>query len=92
MIDELEAQFRDAQAAAEAYSTEITEKYRAEFPPEVDDQGKPKPPTPELTVQRARAWTEAEREHLNALRQAATQAAVALHRARQQAEGHTAGD
>lgn len=82
-IDELEAQFKQAQAAAEAYSAEITEKYRREFPlPE----GWTGLPDPELLKERARAWTDAEREHLDGLRQAATAAAVALHRAREAAK------
>ena len=92
-IEELEAQFKAAQAASEAYSAEVTEKYKREIPPEVDEKtGKELPVTPELSLQRARAWSDAEREHLAGLRAAATQAAVLLSRARQQAEGHTAGD
>lgn len=91
-VEDLEAQFKTAQAAVEAYSGEITEKYRAEYPPEVDEKGKALPPTPDLLLERARAWTEAEREHLDGLRTAAREAAVALHRARREAPGHTTGD
>lgn len=89
-IEELEAAFKQAQAATEAYSTEVTERYRAQMPdsPEWTGPG----PDPEMTVARARAWTDAEREHLASLRQAWTAAAVELHRARQTAEGHTSGD
>lgn len=89
-IEELEAAFKAAQAAAEAYSAEVVQRYREEIPdsPEWPGPG----PEPEAAVARARAWTDAEREHLATLRQAATQAAVELHRARQQAEGHTSGD
>lgn len=89
-IDELEAQFRTAQAATEAYSQEITEKYRAAMPDPAEWKGPG--PDPAMAYERAKAWTDAEREHLNSLRTTAREAAVALHRARQQAEGHTSGD
>jgi hypothetical protein len=88
-IQDLEAQLTAARAATEAYSAEITEKYRAEYPLPDGWTGLP---DPELLRQRAQAWTDAESEHLATLRAAWTAAAVELHRARQQAEGHTSGD
>lgn len=90
-IEDLEAQFRAAQAAAEAYSTEITEKYRQEFPAEVDDRGKALPPTPERLLERARAWTDEERAELARLRTVALELSVELNRARQ-AGSDTSGD
>lgn len=89
-IDDLQAQFREAQAAAEAYSAEVTAKYRREMPDPAEWQGPG--PDPDAAYERAKAWTDAEREHLADLRKAATAAAVALHRARQEAPGHTTGD
>lgn len=89
-IDELEAQFKAAQAAAEAYSTEITAKYRQEMPNPADWRGPG--PHPETAYERATAWTDAEREHLNTLRTAAREAAITLHRARQQAGSDSSGD
>lgn len=88
-IADLEAQLAVARSACEAYSAEITEKYRAEFPLPDGWTGLP---DPALLVQRAEAWTDAESEHLARLRQAWTDAAVALHRARQETPGHTSGD
>lgn len=89
-IDELEAHFKTAQAAAEAYSAEITAKYRAAMPDPAEWSGPG--PDPDMAYERAKAWTEAEREHLAGLRRVAREAAVALHRARQEAPGHTSGD
>lgn len=64
-IADLEQAFRTAQAATEAYSAEVAEKYRQEFPPEVDDEGKEQPVTDETRLKRAMAWTEAERAELD---------------------------
>lgn len=89
-VEDLEAQFRAAQAAAEAFSAEITAKYRREFPDPADWRGPG--PHPETAVVRAQAWTDAEREHLDGLRKTAREAAVAWHRARQEAAGHTSGE
>lgn len=89
-IEELEAQFRTAQAATEAYSAQVTEKYRRELPDPVDWRGPG--PDPEAAYERAKAWTEAERAELDRLRTVAREAAVEWHRARQQGEGHTSGE
>jgi hypothetical protein len=89
-IEELQVAFKAAQDAAHAYSAEITAKYRAEMPdsPEWSGPG----PDPDMAVARATAWTEEERQHLAGLRQAATAAALELHRARQQAGTEPSGD
>lgn len=89
-IEDLEAQFKAAQAAAEAYSAEITAKYREEFPQPEDWRGPD--PHPETAVARARAWTEAESAELARLRTVARELAVELHRAQQAAPGHLHGE
>jgi hypothetical protein len=88
-IGELEARFREARAAVEAYSAQVTGKYAARFP---RPEGETGPIDPALLVERARAWTDAERAELDRLRTIARELAVELHRARQQAEGLTSGD
>lgn len=87
-IEDLEAQLRTAQAAAEAYSTEITEKYRREFPLPDGWTGLP---DPALLRERAAAWTDEERAELDRLRTAARELAVELNRARQTGT-NTSGD
>lgn len=88
-IEDLTAQFHTAQAAAEAYSEQITAKYREEIPAPADWRAPD--PHPETTLTRARAWTDDERAELNRLRTVARELAVQLHRAR--AAGDTpAGD
>ena len=89
-IEELEAAFKEAQAASEAYSAEVTERYRAEMPDPAEWRGPG--PDPEAAYERAKAWTDAERAELGRLRTVAREAAVALHRARQKGEGHISGD
>lgn len=80
-IDELRAQFKTAQAATEAYSAEITEKYRAEYPDPADWRGPG--PHAETCIVRAKAWTDQERAELKRLRDEATRIAVEIDRARQ---------
>lgn len=87
-IDELEAAFKEAQAACEAYSTEITEKYRREFPLPDGWTGLP---DPALLRERAAAWTDEERAELDRLRTAARELSVELGRARQ-GGADTSGD
>ncbi|RAG80973.1 hypothetical protein DN069_35245 [Streptacidiphilus pinicola] len=75
-IQDLEVQFKEAQAATEAYSASITEKYRQEMPG-TDDA---------TILARARAWTDDERAELARLQDVATELVVELHRAREAAK------
>lgn len=83
-IEDLEAQFKTARAAVEAYSGELTAKYRQAFPEPADWTGPG--PHPETAVTRATAWTDEESAELDRLRKAATAAAVELHRAKDTAK------
>lgn len=83
-IEDLEAQFQSARAAVEAYSGELTVKYRELHPDPADWTGPG--PHPETAVTRAMAVTGEESAELDWLRKAATQAALELHRARDAAK------
>jgi hypothetical protein len=79
-IEDLTAQFQAAQAAAEAYSAQVTAKYREQYP-QPEDWRAPDP-HPETVLARARAWTDEESAELDRLRTVARELAVQLHRAR----------
>lgn len=79
-IDELRTQFKTAQAATEAYSADITEKYRQEYPLPDGWTGLP---DPQLLLERARAWTDEERAELQRLRDEAGRIALEIDRTRQ---------
>lgn len=83
-IEDLEQRFRDAQAAAAEYADQVTGKYAALYPRPEGESGLI---DPALLVERARAWTDAERAELDRLRTVARELAVELHRAKQAGNG-----
>lgn len=83
-IDDLQAAFRAAQGAVDAYVQRVAAEYRERYPDAPDWRGQG--PDPEAALLRAR-WSEEEGAELERLRAIAREAALVLHRARAVAGG-----